>query len=331
MPKWPLQLRASELASLTGRAFFAKPRDIELGILQRHGYLTKDVIQHTEIKRRRLDVVGRVAKVAEVNVKDLAATASKGDEAIDKLPTPREATTIIEQLRTASKTKALTAHHVSTHAIAAANQATLEAAQVKASSVLVPNRIERVQAVHAAKAAEEHAVAMTAKAKVAATVAVEACKEAEQEWPSPTEVVADLKSQTSCYHGIAKESEDLYQFDAVDDMGGMMQLHRTTSEGTPYIIAGKIDGRKTNPDGSETIVECKRRMKRHMNRVPTYEMPQLQAYMAMTDTLHAVQLETYDGVQKVHEVEFDDVYWNELMNQVDGAVDRLVKEIESVL
>jgi len=323
MPKWPLQLRASELASLTGRAFFAKPRDIELGILQRHGYLTKDVIQHTEIKRRRLDVVGRVAKVAEVNVKDLGTTTSKGDEAIDKLPTPREATTIIEQLRTASKTKALTAHHVSTHAIAAANQATIKAAQIKAS---VLERDDQT-----AKAAEEHAVAMTAKAKVAATVAVEACKEAEQEWPSPTEVVADLKSQTSCYHGIAKESEDLYHFDAVGDMGGMMQLHRTTSEGTPYIIAGKIDGRKTNPDGSETIVECKRRMKRHMNRVPTYEMPQLQAYMAMTDTLHAVQLETYDGVQKVHEVEFDDVYWNELMNQVDGAVDRLVKEIESVL
>ena len=83
-----------------------------------------------------------------------------------------------------------------------------------------------------------------------------------------------------------------------------------TVKGTLYQIRGKIDCVQRNGDGSKTILLTVNRTK-GFKSITDYDVPKYQTYMQMIDANSVRVTEKYDGKQRLHIVERDDVMWKE--------------------
>ena len=82
-------------------------------------------------------------------------------------------------------------------------------------------------------------------------------------------------------------------------------------------VGGKCDGlMKDASTGRAKIVEIKNRMKRLFRSVPEYERVQVLAYLYIHDLHDAILVENYNGETCEHAIEFDETYWQ-------GVVDDL--------
>ena len=75
------------------------------------------------------------------------------------------------------------------------------------------------------------------------------------------------------------------------------------------------------------VYEFKNRMRRLFGAVPRYEMPQLQAYMFMMESVCGAHVESHRNDRNIHEVWFDGPLWAEIRGCLDTVVDSLFERI----
>ena len=77
-----------------------------------------------------------------------------------------------------------------------------------------------------------------------------------------------------------------------------------TVDGIEVYIGGRHDGLMNNK-----IVEIKTRQRRFLG-TPLYELVQVHAYMSIYGTKEAIIVESYNGQEREHPIEFDDALWS---------------------
>jgi hypothetical protein len=97
-----------------------------------------------------------------------------------------------------------------------------------------------------------------------------------------------------------------------------------TTNGTQWVLFGRVDGISNG-----AVVETKSRQRKLMGVVPSYERPQLMAYMFLSRCEKALQNEDFRGQRKVHEVDFDALEWGTISESLCGIVDRISDEAKS--
>ena len=128
--------------------------------------------------------------------------------------------------------------------------------------------------------------------------------------------------------GIVQEDAALRRVEAaapgrrLDRQQHALRRTMTTGGGLHYVLYGKVDGVLTDDDGDSIIVETKQRQKRLFGRVPDYELPQLLAYMYMARAPAAIQNEDFQGARNEHRVEFDELLWAAIAEDLAAVVDR---------
>jgi hypothetical protein len=213
--------------------------------------------------------------------------------------------------------------HVQTRVSTPAPQATVD-------KVATQHKINAAVLAEAVKAPEtQHLLPASVKAAVQAvqeTVKKEALQEAIVQNNVPEKTAAEaVRSKEACDHGTQKEdtTRQLYN-----------QRHRGTARfeqkpvkqtfmtpnGNNYILFGRLDGYDVKED---CVVEYKNRMRRLFEYVPDYELPQLYAYMALTSTKRAKQVEQFGEDTLVHEVRFDEEEWETIRAAMGNAVDKM--------
>ena len=92
-----------------------------------------------------------------------------------------------------------------------------------------------------------------------------------------------------------------------------------TVEGIEVYVGGRHDGmtHTVNEHGAQVpqIVEIKTRQRRFLG-TPLYELVQVHAYMHMYGIRNACIIESYEKVQRRHEIEFDDALWGAVQSGV---------------
>ena len=120
--------------------------------------------------------------------------------------------------------------------------------------------------------------------------------------------VAEQRIQTT--KGINAENTDLKQVQkkAPATMAGNTKSYFYHIHGNPYgaFIIGKIDG--FDPE-TKTVIELKHRARGLFNRLRDYEKVQCFIYMKMLKVKKAKLIETYQGVQKEYNIEWDEDFW----------------------
>lgn len=110
--------------------------------------------------------------------------------------------------------------------------------------------------------------------------------------------------------GINAENNDLKQVQkkAPQVRAGNTKSYFYHIHGNPYgaFIIGKIDG--FDPE-TKTVIELKHRTRGLFNRLRDYEKVQCFVYMKMLKVKKAKLIETYQGVQKEYNIEWDDEFW----------------------
>lgn len=96
-----------------------------------------------------------------------------------------------------------------------------------------------------------------------------------------------------------------------------------TNEPIDVTLGGVADGQRA--DGG-AIVEIKKRMHRFQG-VPVQERVQVHAYMVIYGVRAAALIEDYDGVERTHEVPFDDRFWGEVVEGLEATVLRVVPHL----
>lgn len=93
---------------------------------------------------------------------------------------------------------------------------------------------------------------------------------------------------------------------------------------TPFevYLAGKHDG---ITEDKTTIVEIKTRQNKFLG-VPTYELVQLHAYMHIFNVRKSKLVENYNIENRVHDVPFDDEFWNDVKQNSIMFLDSLLTE-----
>ena len=84
-----------------------------------------------------------------------------------------------------------------------------------------------------------------------------------------------------------------------------------------WLLGGRTDGKREGK-----VYEHKRRQNRFLG-LPTYELVQIHAYMVLTEVRSAVHCEEYKGECRETNVEFDDDFWDGVVNDMDLFVVRL--------
>jgi hypothetical protein len=139
-------------------------------------------------------------------------------------------------------------------------------------------------------------------------------------------VVKAVRSREACDHGIKQEDTTR---DAYNANHGTSEYEQqpvrgklVTSKGNSYVLYGKLDGFDMK---EQCVVEFKNRMRRLFHSVPDYEYPQLYAYMALTATTLAKQVEQYGDTTAVHDVSFNEDEWSCIRAELDAAVDEMMR------
>lgn len=156
-----------------------------------------------------------------------------------------------------------------------------------------------------------------------------------------TEAVADLsprlqkaimqKSQMT--HGILQEKECLDEMQAklgcvIHSQQKKYKRTLTTQAGNRFVLFGKIDGMQTNNDGSQFLVETKKRKTRLFHCVPDYELVQVHAYMFLTRMDRAILNENFQGTSLQHVIEFDTMLWQNVQEKLCECVDHCFMQIK---
>lgn len=81
--------------------------------------------------------------------------------------------------------------------------------------------------------------------------------------------------------------------------------------GMEIYVGGKHDG--LTDDGN--IVEIKNRMKGFLG-IPIYDKVQIHAYMFIYETRHAILIENYLDETRQYEIEFDDIFWEQIKSNL---------------
>ena len=84
-------------------------------------------------------------------------------------------------------------------------------------------------------------------------------------------------------------------------------------------IRGKVDG----ITGS-SIVETKNRSKRLFNKIPKYELVQIEAYMFLTGLKKAIHIECYDDAQNKTEYDHSPDFWEKCCEKIINYVSKLL-------
>jgi len=138
--------------------------------------------------------------------------------------------------------------------------------------------------------------------------------------------VKAVQSSVACAHGIEKEDSTRQNYNKRHGTASFEQqaVKETfiTPEGHKYVLYGRLDGYDTD---KECVVEYKNRTRRFFRRVPDYEMPQLYAYMALTTTTHAMQIEQFQGDTLAHSVDFSETEWMKIRTELDTVVDEMYR------
>ena len=92
----------------------------------------------------------------------------------------------------------------------------------------------------------------------------------------------------------------------------------STSNNIEVYVGGKHDGMVDNK-----IVEIKTRQRRFLG-TPVYELVQVHTYMYIYGTRQAVIVESYNGQERKHEIEFDDGFWDKIKSKIAEFVTELV-------
>ena len=128
----------------------------------------------------------------------------------------------------------------------------------------------------------------------------------------PAEAVEVLASAMFTAHGTRREDaiRETFQSSAgvrVDTCADFFVSKRPLFhvDGVPVFVGGRHDGIDAT-DGS--IVEIKTRQRRFLG-TPLYETVQVHAYMFMHDVRNATIVESFQGKEKVHPIEFDERLW----------------------
>jgi hypothetical protein len=87
--------------------------------------------------------------------------------------------------------------------------------------------------------------------------------------------------------------------------------------GYKVYLGGKHDGENENGD----FIEIKNRMNRFMDEIPLYEIVQVHAYMFIHDKKKCSLIENFKGKTKVHIIEFDDVLWEKIIQNIKTFMD----------
>ena len=87
-------------------------------------------------------------------------------------------------------------------------------------------------------------------------------------------------------------------------------------------IRGKVDGIT-----DDTIVETKNRAKRLFNKIPEYELVQIEAYMFLTGLNKAIHVECYDDEQIKTDYKHNDEFWEECCVKIIDYVSKLIATI----
>lgn len=140
------------------------------------------------------------------------------------------------------------------------------------------------------------------------------------------DAVAALRSRAFVQRGVRDEATIL---DAHQDEEGEEVVERNARtyelvlESDSHGIRGRVDGVTATH-----VIEAKRRMRRFFERVPLYERVQVHAYMAMTDKKAARVVQHFDGEQRQDEIEFDELFWDDVKSRSARAVKWLRESME---
>lgn len=82
------------------------------------------------------------------------------------------------------------------------------------------------------------------------------------------------------------------------------------------LLSGKIDGLIEGDDGPVKIVEVKTRRNRLFRTIPLYEKVQCHVYMKMCNVSKCTHIESYNGLSRVSELDFDQSFWDEILKNL---------------
>jgi len=141
----------------------------------------------------------------------------------------------------------------------------------------------------------------------------------------PPNILAQVKTDMYTKHGTEQESAIRQSVSAtlkkkiqILDKFKAAKEPIVTVNGIEVYIGGKHDGMV---DGK--IVEIKTRQSRFLG-TPVYELVQVHAYMYIFGTRQAMIVESYLGQERVHEIAFDDGFWDTVKSNMNGFVEELV-------
>lgn len=144
----------------------------------------------------------------------------------------------------------------------------------------------------------------------------------------PVEVVDFIRSAIHTRHGCQQEdvirkaiSQKLKKDVAVNNRFTSSAKPLMTIGGVDVFLGGRHDGMV---DGR--IIEIKTRQYRFLG-VPIYERIQAHAYMHIYGTRESTLVESYNGDQKDHDIEFDDDLWSSVVSETRAFVESLLADI----
>jgi hypothetical protein len=201
------------------------------------------------------------------------------------------------------------------------------APQATVAKVATQHKIDAAVLAEAVKAPETQHLPAPVKAAVQAvkeTVKKEALQAAIVKNNVPEKMAVEaVRSKEACDHGTKNEETTRQLYNqrhhgtARFDQKAVKKTF-VTPNGYEYILFGRLDGYE-----DDCVVEYKNRMRRLFKHVPDYEMPQLYAYMALTSTKRAKQVEQFGDDTLVHEVRFDEEEWERIHAAMDNVVDKM--------
>lgn len=132
--------------------------------------------------------------------------------------------------------------------------------------------------------------------------------------------------------GVKQEAQNLREYEASVPPTVALNVKQrgytlrglTTAKNNPYTLFGRLDGLRD--DG--VVVESKFRKNRLFGFIPKYEKIQIMAYMALTKVSCAELVENFQGEQRIHDLSFDAVFWQHVIEELGKGVDQVYERIK---
>lgn len=151
-----------------------------------------------------------------------------------------------------------------------------------------------------------------------------------------TSVLLDHDEATALQRALNKEinvkrgiRQEKTKTDKLERQTGKAIRHRNSKlynlEYPRFSIVGRVDGIRTEEDGSKTLIETKVRRKRLFTFIPVYEKIQMEVYMRMIGANRAELNQNFGEEMNImpYERETPERLWPKVLNELESFVDKV--------